>query len=519
VSVSAILRAPTDDGGVLVDPPFHEVGAILAENRRRLASNIPILDRPLSVLQARARAEALGQAREYLAMSGEEPPSFQAAAFLMAGHQPELFHPGVWVKNFALNGLARQHGLTPLNLVVDNDIVKNTTLQVPALGDTPHVAKESFDVWREQIPYEERGVFDNDLFDSLPERVEAISIRWPWRPMLHEFWKRVPRPMPNLGARFVFGRRLVERAWGCHNLEVPVSRLCRTEAFACFACHLLHELPRFHALHNEIVADYRLRNGIRNAQHPVPDLGRDGAWLEAPLWVWTSARPRRERLFARRAAGVIELRAGHDVMLALPCNRPEAWLEFEKQGYKVRCRALTTTLYARLLLADLFMHGIGGAKYDELTDTLIHRFYGVEPPRFLVLSATLMLPFPGFAVSDDLVDDLARARRDVLWNPQRHLAEVDFDADTRRAAVEKEAWIARPATTSGERRQRFMALRGWNSRLQPAFTGRAQQLSEEWQRSRRELEANAIMSRRDYSFCLYPADRLQKFFQRFLATA
>ena len=48
-------------------------------------------------------------------------PDASADSLLLAGHQPELFHPGVWVKNFALNGLARRHGATPLNLVVDND--------------------------------------------------------------------------------------------------------------------------------------------------------------------------------------------------------------------------------------------------------------------------------------------------------------------------------------------------------------------------------------------------------------
>src|SRR5262249_2863990 len=46
----------------------------------------------------------------------------------------------------------------------------------------------------------------------------------------------------------------------------------------------------------------------------------------------------------------------------------------------------------RLFLADLFVHGIGGGKYDEITDELVRRFYGGEPPDFLVLSATLWLP-------------------------------------------------------------------------------------------------------------------------------
>ena len=46
----------------------------------------------------------------------------------LAGHQPELFHPGVWFKNFALGTLARRHGAAAVNLVIDSDTVKSTSL-------------------------------------------------------------------------------------------------------------------------------------------------------------------------------------------------------------------------------------------------------------------------------------------------------------------------------------------------------------------------------------------------------
>ena len=39
-------------------------------------------------------------------------------------------------------------------------------------------------------------------------------------------------------------------------------------------------------------------------------------------------------------------------------------------GWELRPRALTLTIWARLLIADLFVHGIGGAKYDRISDTM-----------------------------------------------------------------------------------------------------------------------------------------------------
>ena len=49
----------------------------------------------------------------------------------LAGHQPQMFHPGVWFKNFALGELARRHGATAVNLIVDNDMLSDASLRVP----------------------------------------------------------------------------------------------------------------------------------------------------------------------------------------------------------------------------------------------------------------------------------------------------------------------------------------------------------------------------------------------------
>ena len=66
---------------------------------------------------------------------------------------------------------------------------------------------------------------------------------------------------------------------------------------------------------------------------------------------------------------------------------------------RLRTRALTTTLFSRFLLGDLFIHGIGGAKYDELGDEIARRFFGIEPPGFLTVSMTLWLGLPSDAAT------------------------------------------------------------------------------------------------------------------------
>ena len=99
-------RTPRQDGGILAEPPPQELGRLLDENRRRLAAvSLPLLGRSLAELRQQARREALAAATSYLLSAGEPLPPIPSESLLLAGHQPELFHPGVWVKNFALNGL------------------------------------------------------------------------------------------------------------------------------------------------------------------------------------------------------------------------------------------------------------------------------------------------------------------------------------------------------------------------------------------------------------------------------
>ena len=129
------LRAPRADREMLADPPLDQVADVLAVNlsgRDRLAE-YDVQGRTLAELSRAARRELIAEARRWTATyrDVEEGPADAGAPVFLAGHQPQLFHPGVWLKNFALGRLAERHGATAVNLLVDNDTVKSTTLRVP----------------------------------------------------------------------------------------------------------------------------------------------------------------------------------------------------------------------------------------------------------------------------------------------------------------------------------------------------------------------------------------------------
>ena len=185
------------------------------------------------------------------------------------------------------------------------------------------------------------------------------------------------------------------------------------------------------------------------------------------------------------------------------------------QGVKIRSRALITTLWARLVLGDLFLHGIGGAKYDQLTDLLIERFFGLAPPGFMVLSATLHLPIErektGTGPLPKQARNIAQRLRDLAYHPERCLddgAPTFFD-DPRALIVEKARWIAAPQTPESAR-TRCRAIRDINTRLQPWVADQHERLLRRQEETARALQAEAILAWREYGFCLYPEETLKK---------
>ena len=67
----------------------------------------------------------------------------------------------------------------------------------------------------------------------------------------------------------------------------------------------------------------------------------------------------------------------------LSCNSSENISRLRaliSKGIKIRPKAIVNTMYSRMFLSDLFIHGIGGATYDFITDEIIRGFFGVGPP-------------------------------------------------------------------------------------------------------------------------------------------
>jgi hypothetical protein len=519
------LRAPRADGALLAEPPLAMAGPVLDANAGRLTSwGHDFQGRTVDRLRAMARQQVHARARAYHERLdlGPFPESKPGAPWIVTGHQPEMFHPGVWIKNFAIAGLARQHAGTALNLIVDNDIPKWASIRVPeANAGALRTRMIDFDDWAGEVPFEDWNVSNEPEFASFGDRVRASLAGLIPDPLIADYWPlvaRAARRTDRVGLRLAAARRALEGSWGVANAEVPLGAACETEAFLWFASHILAQLPRFRAIHNDALTHYRALYGIRSRHHPVPALTKVGDWLEAPFWIWRADQPRRRPLFARQLARTMQLRIGgeDEPLIEIPlgpdreaCCAVEQLLTLPGRGVRLRTRALTTTMFARLLLSDLFVHGIGGAKYDELGDELIRGFFGIEPPAYLTLSLTVWLGLDAGPATPERLEAVDRALRALKYNPDRQLDGV-ADPEVRHWVEAKRQALASPVATRRQRVARFATIRRCNEALRPALAPTEARLIEERAQLAEDLRRRAIAQSRDFAWVLHSRSRLRE---------
>jgi hypothetical protein len=523
-------RAPREDRAVLVDPPFDSAGDLLTANQRRRAEwDYDVQGRSLTELAGAARRELIEAARRYTAAYRDVPASTPLDRIVLAGHQPQLFHPGVWLKMFALAGLGRARQATAVNLMIDSDTVKSAGVAVPGgTVEQPTARRIAYDADATEAPFEERRIVDFELLSSFGRRAAEEIARLVPEPIVRDLWPRVverARETNNLGAALAQGRHRLEGEWGLATLELPQGRVCDLHAFRWFAVHLMAEAPRLRQAYNRAVGDYRRSHRLRSVKHPVPDLTVEGDWTEAPFWIWQIGDPRRRRLFVHRSGDDLVLtdRGPLTIRLPLPAGASaaravDALAAAAAQGVRLRTRALATTLWARLGLSDLFVHGIGGAKYDRATDDLAREFFGFSSPQYLVVTGTLRLPIDRPPATIEDLRKIERQIRELEFQPDRHLdldeASPETAINVKKIVAERRKWIE-TVPARGDGRERCQAIRAANTALQPWVASRRRTLVADRAALVERLRAEAILGSREHPFCLYPEKTLRGFLLAF----
>ncbi|GMU32922.1 MAG: hypothetical protein AMXMBFR20_07940 [Planctomycetia bacterium] len=503
------LAAPGDDGDCLIHPDPAAFAAWTRANRAALsASPLRILDRPLKSLRD--------------AWVGDSP-------VVMTGHQPEWMHPGVWIKNVAAAELAARLGGRAVFLIVDSDVPAGLNIPYPDRSADPmrrayapapraaagrayeHLASSSPDDWNDAFaaiptdPDSGLAAFQTG-FQSVPTQVDGHAAGYVdrWCAAVSELDREIGVSTPSfLRISDVFSGRGPDSGAAAMTFTAAIILAARESA----------------AAYNAALQAYRDRRDIRGTRHPIPDLEVHGPRVELPFWVVHPDRPRR-RLFVEAQDRSVVLFSETDQIGEIEAASlrldPAASLPAVIAPLGLRPRALAQTLFVRLVCCDLFIHGVGGAKYDQITDDLIQRFYNIDPPAFACVSATLRLPLDLYGVSPEDVRAHARQARDVMFNPQRYVTVENPEdplaqlAARRTAAIEDSVRLRtespgdRPA-----RRDAWRRIRQANHDILHTQGDLHLASKESAQALIRRLEHDRIAGGREWFYALHPIPRLR----------
>ena len=507
------LRAPQNHGETLQFPPLKEVSDTFAHNLASISNyrNHHLADSTWSKLIDSGRSELVDLAcrytQRYFDVASILPSGVRHDQIVMAGHQPRLFHPGVWYKNFVLSQLGSSLQAVAINLVVDNDICGNNSIHLPeVINGVASYRSLPFDSSGDNIPFELRQIEDEETFRAFPNRVtEAISDIVP-HPLVNQLWEHTLRlltPNRNLGQTISTGRHALELSSGLKTLEIPLSQIAGTISFAQFCHHLVEHASEFAGVYNRSLKEYRALHRIRSRSHPVPELRQETDLVELPLWIWQNHQPARRRLFVRSVSHGYELvdRGGFKTFLENR-NFVEQFSELNSHGIAVRPRALLTTMYCRLILSDLFLHGIGGAKYDQLTDAIIESFFGFRPAKFATLTATMKLPSGVEEIRPSDISSTKQRLRELDFHPE-------FYADNRQPRVielgkKKNHWVNQ-VVPKAELRNRHQKIDSCNVELREYVQSEREIQLQKLAVLQTNLRTSQILGSREFSFCLFPS--------------
>lgn len=538
MSAPESYRAPSRDGEALIVPPIGRVERLVADNRLRLAEADRLAtELPLGELRRAARQKLLRAARSYtggyrdVGSTGKDLTS--DPCLVMAGHQPTLFHPGVWFKNFAIDRFAERmtagssaggREAIAVNLVIDNDVSTASSIRVPFRDPLSGLARWSpvaYDSVAGGVPFEQNRIQDGETFRSFAGAVRSAVGSLVADPLVDRLWPHAlaaAARCENVACAIAQARHALEAELGLRTLELPLSVLCRDEPFCRFALAILGRADRFRQVYNGAASEYRAANRIRSSAHPVPDLGIDGPWVEVPFWIYADHSPHRHRAWVRSVGGGLEVSDRRDLSIRLSSSGTDDGAELAgRMGpeFKLRPRALVTTMFARLVLSDLFVHGIGGAKYDELGDVITWRFFGVRSPAWMVVSATLLLPVDRRRITESAwtVAEIRRQLRRIRFAPESFAGEAELPESLCQAKRELIAAVG----NEGDKKAWHDRLDDINRRLAADLGAVRQQWTERLAVARAVESSEKILNSREHAFCLYPLEHLANHYSRLLS--
>ena len=397
-----------------------------------------------------AKANVAIEAAEVLTGDAQTQP------IIMTGHQPVMFHGGLTFKYDCTEQTAANQTAIGIAVTIDTDEGDPGAFLYPQT-DPAATEQSAKQLNLAEISFcESRGLYGSVPLlptDQLNARLQTVrtDLEQTAGPHALKDFEKVGEEYCRLATAGVSAAEtnLITR-WsrgiGSRLLELPLSAICRFPEVLQLTASVLADSRTFVAAYNNSLQQFREHHSLRNQANPFPDLQTSNEGAELPFWVVDTNHNTRHRLFMHAVDGVPTLVAnGQPVALCPDGEAVDVLNRLALRNVQLIPRGALITAFLRLLFADLFVHGIGGGHYDAFTTVFIESWWKVEPPPFVVASASEYL----FAERRSNIQNLRilnKNIRDLRFNPQRHFGTGEFtesvEAELQTLHAKKESTVA-----------------------------------------------------------------------------
>jgi len=371
-------------------PAFKTWPSLLQKNKAALSA---VKNRQTS------RAELVKIACEYSKMLGLSNPDLRSDAdIIVTGHQPNWHHCGIFAKDIIADRFAGQFGSIAVELVLDHDTF-NTSMSIPTSGcNGVKIETVPLEKKRQDVPLEFRFTPNQDQITNFVNTVSSACDN----SFCADIWKA------NLF-------KIIDDSWHCRNiadtitqlqatlsrilgleiLYLPVSLMSQCDSFMDFVSSVISDPRRFVRIYNRAIKNKRLSANLKpNQTLRTLKIDYINKIIELPFWLlWKTGK--RASLYASIRDKNIRIGTSDTTKGTIDSSgdkNQQLRQILKKNDWGIRPKAVTLTLFARLYLADLFIHGTGAVNYEYITDSLIRDFYKKPNVNFGIATATMTLP-------------------------------------------------------------------------------------------------------------------------------
>ncbi|OGI05754.1 MAG: hypothetical protein A2Y40_02700 [Candidatus Margulisbacteria bacterium GWF2_35_9] len=384
-------------------PDFAHWENLLVENQHRLSNFLNIFS--IGEIH-RLREEIINSAISYTqrleTIAFEHGIILQKACgvtsfnkLIMTGHQPTIYHSGILAKNLSLNTFAQETKTAAINIIIDTDSGNGGNIYYPSiLNAEPEVQSISISDNSPLYLYQ-KIVGSNEIENTLNlihTGLTTVSLNF-----VTAKSKKVLSLYKQLSGMSLCEANTIARRYlspSNHYYELPLSLILKSSYIQTLFSKILADGDAFSNQYNQALHTYRLDHKIKNNANPFPDLKPN----ETPFWLIDSSKKDRSSFFNS--------------------TKPENCFLAPK--------AFLITLLLRFCLSDLFIHGKGGAKYDQFLDYWVSIYYKMQAPSFVSVSEDRYL-FPDIIEEYENYLSVLSRRREISGHLEKHLRSSLFN--------------------------------------------------------------------------------------------